>query len=101
MARPASAAPVGNAPPSNLPSSMPSLNSSSQPYGAALGGSRSSVGSRRGARNKYVDIMNPDAGKSTTSSSSSMKSFLPPTTGLQLLGSDGSQTGSTPRIMMV
>ncbi|KAJ3413442.1 vesicle coat component [Chytridiales sp. JEL 0842] len=99
MVRPASAAPLAaNSAPGTPPSSMSALNNPQ--FGAALGGGRSSVGSRRSARNKYVDIMNPEGTKSASSSSSSLRSFLPPTAGAQLMGSDGSGMGSMPKIMM-
>ncbi|KNC98610.1 uncharacterized protein SPPG_06291 [Spizellomyces punctatus DAOM BR117] len=83
---PASGAPVNadvsrppSAPGSAQPSPAPSPALDNPAFGAALAGKRSGAG-RRGARNRYVDVFNPDGNKSGTSSPAPAMNFIPTAT---------------------
>ncbi|KAJ3172874.1 Protein transport protein Sec16B, partial [Irineochytrium annulatum] len=47
-------------------------------FGAALGGRAGGPAARRGARNRYVDVMKSEGSVTPTSSTGSVRSFLPP-----------------------
>ncbi|TPX66692.1 hypothetical protein SpCBS45565_g04252 [Spizellomyces sp. 'palustris'] len=83
---PASGTPVNadvsrppSAPGSAQPSPAPSPALDNPAFGAALAGKRSGAG-RRGARNRYVDVFNPDGNKSGTSSPAPAMNFVPTAT---------------------
>ncbi|KAJ3220358.1 vesicle coat component [Dinochytrium kinnereticum] len=91
--RPSSAAPA-----TDRSSSQPGSTSASPLAGAGpsfgtVGAGRTGLGpaSRRGARNRYVDVMNPDAAKG--GESPAIKSFLPPSV-------SNSQLTGQPKMMM-